>query len=109
MGTVIIGISYFIQTDTITIDVILISIPIAIFIGAIMLSNNIRDRAGDEESGRKTIAILLGHDRAVNFLASLFIVAYVLTAIFIIFGILSIISFIVFFHVSLASSFIIAY
>src|SRR5690625_7759709 len=79
MGTVIIGISYFIQTDTITIDVILISIPIAIFIGAIMLSNNIRDRVGDEESGRKTIAILLGHDRAVNFLASMFIVAYVLT------------------------------
>src|SRR5690625_5764431 len=52
MGTVIIGISYFIQTDTITIDVILISIPIAIFIGAIMLSNNIRDRVGDRKSTR---------------------------------------------------------
>ncbi|HLS35816.1 MAG TPA: 1,4-dihydroxy-2-naphthoate polyprenyltransferase [Bacillota bacterium] len=102
MGTVIIGISYFIQTDTITIDVILISIPIAIFIGAIMLSNNIRDRVGDEESGRKTIAILLGHDRAVNFLASMFIVAYVLTAIFIIIGILPIISIIVFLTVKMA-------
>lgn len=67
-----------------------------------MLSNNIRDRVGDEESGRKTIAILLGHDRAVNFLASMFIVAYVLTAIFIIIGILPIISIIVFLTVKMA-------
>src|SRR5690606_31432202 len=43
MGTVIIGISYFIQTGTINSFVIFISIPVAIFIGCIMLSNNIRD------------------------------------------------------------------
>src|SRR5690625_3668194 len=96
MGTVIIGISYFIQTDTITIDVILISIPIAIFIGAIMLSNNIRDRVGDEESGRKKIAILIGYDWAVNFLESMFIVVYVFTYIIIIIGFLVFFSIIIF-------------
>src|SRR5699024_10116900 len=43
MGTVMIAISYYIQTMMVTIGVILISLPIAIFIGAILLSNNIRD------------------------------------------------------------------
>src|SRR5699024_2047144 len=47
MGTVIIGISYYIQTLTVTANVILISIPVAIFIGCIMLANNIRDLDGD--------------------------------------------------------------
>ncbi|WP_163971532.1 1,4-dihydroxy-2-naphthoate polyprenyltransferase [Oceanobacillus halotolerans] len=92
MGTVIIGISYYIQTDVLTGDVIWLSIPIAIFIGTIMLSNNIRDLDGDKESGRKTIAILLGRENAITFLAILFISAYTLTLIFIGLGMLPIIS-----------------
>lgn len=88
MGTIIIGISYYIQTGAVTISTILVSIPVAIFIGCIMLSNNIRDLDGDKENGRKTIAILLGHKNAVRFLALLFLVAYGLTASFISTGIL---------------------
>src|SRR5690625_4421994 len=88
MGTVIIGISYYIQTLTLSVDVILISIPIAICIATIMLSNNIRDLDNDKVSGRKTIAILLGRKNAVRFQATLFIIAYGLTALYIITGIL---------------------
>lgn len=90
MGTVIIAISYYIQTLTLTLNVILISIPVAIFIATIMMSNNIRDMDNDKESGRKTIAILLGRKNAVRFQAGLFITAYVLTALYIILGILPI-------------------
>ncbi|WP_373893146.1 1,4-dihydroxy-2-naphthoate polyprenyltransferase [Virgibacillus natechei] len=96
MGTAIISISYFIQTQAITASVIWVSIPIAIFIGSIMLSNNIRDLDGDKENGRKTIAILLGRKNAVNFLAALFILSYGLTAIYIISGILPLWSLITF-------------
>lgn len=92
MGTVIIGISYFIQTAHITMAVIWISIPIAIFIGAILLSNNIRDLDNDKESGRKTIAILLGKEKAIQFLQLLFMIAYLLTVVFIGFGLLPILS-----------------
>ncbi|TMN21239.1 1,4-dihydroxy-2-naphthoate polyprenyltransferase [Lentibacillus cibarius] len=88
MGTVIIGISYYIQTSTLTSSVIWLSIPVAIFIGAIMLSNNIRDLDGDKENGRKTVAILLGRKNAIRFLAILFITAYSLTVIYMITGIL---------------------
>lgn len=88
MGTVIIGISYYIQTTTLTSTVIWLSIPIAIFIGAIMMSNNIRDLDGDKENGRKTVAILLGRKNAVRFLAAMFMIAYFLTAVYIIAGVL---------------------
>jgi 1,4-dihydroxy-2-naphthoate polyprenyltransferase len=76
MGVVIILISYYIQTASVSTDIILLSIPSAILIGAIMMANNIRDLDGDKQSGRKTLAILLGRDKAVTFLAWMFIVSY---------------------------------
>lgn len=95
MGTVIIGISYFIQTLTIHADVLYISIPVALFIGGLNLANNIRDLDGDKENGRKTIAILIGRKKAIGLLASLFIIAYGLTVIYVIIDILPIWSLIV--------------
>ncbi|WP_062109558.1 1,4-dihydroxy-2-naphthoate polyprenyltransferase [Bacillus niameyensis] len=76
MGFIIIQISFFIQTGSISSLSILISIPVSILIGNIMLSNNIRDLDGDKESGRKTIAILVGRQNAIKILAALFIVSY---------------------------------
>ncbi len=96
MGTVIIAISYYIQTLMVTKDIIFVSIPVAIFIGAIMLSNNIRDLDGDKKSGRKTIAILIGRKNAIIFLAAMFFVAYAITASLILTGILPVWSLITF-------------
>ena len=55
-----------------------------------MLSNNIRDLENDKLSGRKTIAILLGHKNAVKFFALLFILTYLWTGFLILSGILPI-------------------
>lgn len=96
MGTVIIGISYYIQTLTLTSPVILISIPIAIFIAGIMMANNIRDLDGDQENGRKTLAILLGRKNAIRLLGLMFIIAFGLTAAYIIIGFLPVWSVITF-------------
>ncbi|HLQ70407.1 MAG TPA: 1,4-dihydroxy-2-naphthoate polyprenyltransferase [Bacillota bacterium] len=96
MGTVIICISYFVQTLVLTTNVIYISIPIAIFIASILLSNNIRDLDGDKENGRRTLAILLGRKKAILFLAFLFMLAYGLTAVYIIVGILPLVSIVLF-------------
>lgn len=76
MGIGLILIAFYIQTGTVTTVSVLISVPIAILIGCIMLSNNIRDREGDQAHGRRTLAILLGHDRAVTLLAGMFTVSY---------------------------------
>lgn len=77
MGSFFVLISFFIQTNTINLQIILLSIPIAILVGAINLSNNIRDIEEDKKGGRKTLAILMGHQKAVYFLAFLFIISYI--------------------------------
>lgn len=92
MGTVIICISYYIHTLSLSADVIFISIPVALFIASIMLSNNIRDLDGDKASGRKTIAILVGRKKAISLLAVLFIIAYSLTIIWVVLDILPLLS-----------------
>ncbi|MCH1625440.1 1,4-dihydroxy-2-naphthoate polyprenyltransferase [Fredinandcohnia quinoae] len=81
MGLIIILISFFIQTGTVTSTSILVSIPIMILVGAINLSNNIRDLDGDKENGRKTLAILIGRNNAIKFLAANFIFSYVWTVV----------------------------
>lgn len=77
MGINIILITFFIQTGTITTTSILVSIPTTILIGAINLSNNIRDLDGDKEFGRKTLPILLGREKAIQVLALSFTVSYI--------------------------------
>lgn len=86
MGVVIILISFFIQTGEITHISVLVSIPVAILIGAINLSNNIRDLDGDKENGRKTLAILLGRQNAIKLLAAMFMVSYLWIVALIIFN-----------------------
>lgn len=109
MGTVIIGISYYIQTGEVTSEIILISIPIAILIGTIMLANNIRDLDNDKANGRKTVAILLGHEGAIKLFASLFIITYLWTLVLIISGILPIWSLLVFLSIPKARNVIKGY
>ncbi|KQL53221.1 1,4-dihydroxy-2-naphthoate octaprenyltransferase [Heyndrickxia shackletonii] len=86
MGVIIVLISFYIQVREITADSVLISIPIMILIGAIMLSNNIRDLDGDKENGRRTVAILIGRKKAINLLAAMFTVSYVWIIALILFG-----------------------
>ncbi len=69
MGSGIILLSCFIQQPFINTYDVLVSIPTAILIAAILTANNIRDLEGDRNNGRHTLAILLGHKRAVLFLA----------------------------------------
>jgi 1,4-dihydroxy-2-naphthoate polyprenyltransferase len=89
MGCLIILISFFIQTGYVTGVSILVSIPVSILVGAILLSNNIRDLDGDKEFGRKTLAILLGRVNAIRFLAGMFTAAYIIVAILIVLRIIS--------------------
>jgi 1,4-dihydroxy-2-naphthoate octaprenyltransferase len=86
MGSFFILISFFIQTGTLNVQSILVSIPIAILVGAINLSNNIRDIEEDIKGGRKTLAILVGSERAVYILGAMFSIAYIWVLGLVIFG-----------------------
>ena len=86
MGMGIVLIAFFIQTGDVTLDAVLISVPSMILVGAIMLSNNIRDIVGDTEGGRKTMAILVGRHNAITVLAAFFIVSYLWILVLVIIG-----------------------
>ena len=84
MGTIIISLSFYFQTGYVNADIIVVSLPLFIMIGAILLANNIRDLDNDKESGRRTYAILVGRNNAIKTMAISFIVVYLLNVIFIV-------------------------
>ena len=76
MGMLIVLIAVYIQIGSVPMFAVLLSIPSAFLVAAIMLSNNIRDIVEDTVGGRKTMAILVGRNTAINILASYFIISY---------------------------------
>ncbi|WP_155592300.1 1,4-dihydroxy-2-naphthoate polyprenyltransferase [Lysinibacillus cavernae] len=89
MGTGFVLIAFFIQTSSLTVESILISIPIGILVGAINMSNNIRDIDEDIKGGRKTLAILLGREKAVKYLAIAFLFSYLWILVIVLMGFIS--------------------
>lgn len=89
MGVAFILISYFIQTGNINMTSFLVSIPVGILVGGINMSNNIRDIQEDTIGGRKTLAILLGRDKAIHVLGLSFIIAYAWMIVLIATGVVS--------------------
>jgi 1,4-dihydroxy-2-naphthoate octaprenyltransferase len=71
--------TFFVQVETITLDSILISIPMGTFSCALLSINNIRDRALDEPAGKKTLAVRLGDRRARHLFVGLITLGYLAT------------------------------
>lgn len=89
MGMFLILIAFYIQTGTVTLDAVLLSIPSMLLVAAIMLANNIRDIEGDQRSGRKTLAILVGRSNAVTILMLFFLISYIWIIVLVIIGYLT--------------------
>ncbi|MHB1629079.1 MAG: 1,4-dihydroxy-2-naphthoate polyprenyltransferase [Bacilli bacterium] len=77
MGPVIILITYFTQTHTLSWIAAIASLPIGVLIGAILLANNIRDIDHDRAGGRRTLPIVAGRSRAIQILGAAFAAAFV--------------------------------
>jgi 1,4-dihydroxy-2-naphthoate octaprenyltransferase len=71
--------TFYVQTEMITLDSILISISMGSFACALLAINNIRDRALDAPAGKKTLAVRLGDRRARYFFAALISLGYIAT------------------------------
>ncbi|WP_277586212.1 1,4-dihydroxy-2-naphthoate polyprenyltransferase [Psychrobacillus antarcticus] len=76
MGMLIVLIAVYIQVGSVPVFAVLLSVPSALLVAAIMLSNNIRDLVEDTKGGRKTMAILVGRNNAIAILASYFVLSY---------------------------------
>lgn len=68
--------TFYVQTERITLDSILASIPMGAFACALLAINNIRDRALDAPAGKKTLAVRLGDRKARYFFVLLIALGY---------------------------------
>lgn len=64
MGIGITSTVIYIQSGIINLNTILVAIPTALFIGTILLTNNLSDMKEDREAGRKTLPIIIGRKNA---------------------------------------------
>ena len=69
--------SYFVQTELITWQSFIVSIPMGSLACAILAINNLRDRAQDELVGKRTLAVRLGDAGARKLFISLLVLAHV--------------------------------
>ena len=72
--------SFYVQTEEITGQSILAGVIVGSLACAILVINNIRDRAKDKVVGKRTLAVRLGDKRSRNLYGVLVISPYVLTA-----------------------------
>ena len=75
MGFAIVGITLFAWTHTLHWTYLIPAVPSTILIGAIMMTNNLRDFTNDANHGRCTLVILLGRERGLQLLRGLFLIS----------------------------------
>ncbi len=71
----------FIQSGIFNMHTVLVAVPTSLFIGTVLLSNNLSDIKEDKEAGRKTLPILIGAKNAEKLWVINVILLFVLTLI----------------------------
>lgn len=78
--------SYFVQTGHYSLQALLVSLPVALFITNVLLINSFADAEADAKTGKKTLVVRFGKRQAKNVLVAGFGLAYALIALLPIFG-----------------------
>lgn len=100
MGGLITWLAYYVQSGYIDKNIILISIPLIIYIGSILLTNGLCDIEKDRAT-RVTIPILMGRGRSIDILKFSYIMMYIFVFLSVVLKILPISMFLIFLSVPL--------
>ena len=76
-GVVAVCGTYFVQAETLSWEVLAASLPVGCTVTAILVVNNVRDIDTDRAAGKRTLAVLLGRERARAFFVAVLAAAYV--------------------------------
>jgi len=88
-GPIMVVGSYYVQTSKLALIPTIVSIPFGLLVAAVLLANNMRDADYDASVNVKTIAIMLGPTKSLTLFTSMIATPYILTAIFVVSGLLS--------------------
>ena len=102
MGPLMVIGSFLAMTGKYTNNVLLISLPVGFLVTAILHANNLRDITHDKKAGIKTLAIILGHKKAILTYHILIAAAFISILLMMAIGILPLWSIIVFLSAPIA-------
>lgn len=80
--------TYYVQVHRVTVDTLLMAIPLGLLITAILVVNNLRDIDTDRKAGKRTLAVILGGKGTRIEYVLLMVVAYLLPLLFWLSGLL---------------------
>ena len=69
--------TYYVQAGTLSAEILLAAAPVGMLITAILVVNNLRDIATDARAGKRTLAVLIGHDNTQRQYVVLLVLAYI--------------------------------
>lgn len=81
--------SFFVQSETITITPVLVSIPLGLLVASVLLGNNLRDKHYDKEAGVTTVATLVNETNGLLIFTLLISGAYLSLIFLILAGVLT--------------------
>lgn len=76
-GVVAVTGSYYVQAERLPWEAFALSVPVGLLSSAILVVNNVRDIDTDRRAGKRTLAVLLGRERARVLFAAMLALAYV--------------------------------
>ncbi len=88
-GVVAVVGSFFVQTEQIVWEAVVLSVPVGLLASAIMVVNNIRDIDTDRRAGKRTLAVKFGRERTRTLYGAMIYVAYLIAPVPWVFGSLS--------------------
>lgn len=79
--------SYLVQTGFLSLYPVIVSIPVGMYVSAVLLANNLRDMKIDSESGIKTLPIVLGREKGLKLYETLILAPYMIVVLLVLAGI----------------------
>ena len=77
-GLVAVTGSYYVQTEELSWEALVLSVPVGLLAAAILVVNNVRDLDTDRRAGKRTLAVKLGRERARRLFAAMVVAAFLL-------------------------------
>ncbi|MHA1918085.1 MAG: 1,4-dihydroxy-2-naphthoate octaprenyltransferase [Candidatus Ranarchaeia archaeon] len=91
-GPLIVLGTYIVQTGLVSIDPLLLGLPVGILITLVIIINEIPDYKADSDTGKRTIVVRLGLKKSVKMYEILLISVYVITLLLVIFNLAPLLS-----------------
>jgi len=85
-GVVAVVGTYYVQAEELTASALAASVPVGFTVTAILVVNNVRDIDTDRAAGKRTLAVVLGRDRARIFFVAIVAAAYLAATALWVFG-----------------------